>query len=1198
MIARPRSRRLLLISWVLGGALAATVPALAQDFDGDGVPDHLDLFPCDPTAAAEAFAPSQGEHAMLFFEDLWPAHSDLDFNDLVLAYNYAFLLDGQSRVVRIRLTLNALALGGTLDNGLGVHLPLPRSAVSSVTRRVGAGAPSVLQTQSGETEATFVVSQNLRELFGGAEGAINSLAGEPVRQGETIEVEIELAAPVATNLGLAPFDIYLFRSGSPGHETHRPQYPGTAAMPASLFAPGIGHARGARRFVDQQGLPFVLHVPNHTRFPRENAPISSLFPDIVGFAASAGASHRDFYTSQVRLEYAYDVMPLPFAGFISGDRFAQDGECLLPTCSDGAQNGAETGVDCGGGDCPACGERAGCASPSDCQSAVCVGGLCMAAACDDGVRNGGEADVDCGGPCSPCGAGRGCQAAADCASGVCSGGVCQAPSCSDGIRNGAEVDVDCGASCGACAVGRACNVHAECASVACAEGRCVAPTCVDSILNQSETDVDCGGAECLACQPGRSCALARDCRSSVCLAGVCQAASCSDGVQNGGEVDVDCGGSCAPCAAGRACTGAADCASGVCSGGVCQAPTCFDRVQNGAEVDVDCGGVCPACGSPPVCPPGDFTCSPENVALSALGGVAMATDSYGPNPPSSVNDGLIGNAHNGWGNNRQPNSALMVRFARSFHIHRMNMTWGGNTAGGWQSGRWLPVRYRLQYSNDAAALVTDSVESTRWTTFRVQSHNLATSFGRAEGGHIITTFRPADWGRTLAITFRPVEARAVRVVFDVHGLNADWWQGLLNEWQVIAGLSCRDGLQNAGETAVDCGGPTCAPCTSGSTCALGRDCTSGVCGAGGVCVPPSCSDGVSNGAETDVDCGGGCGPCGAGAGCFAPTDCASSVCQDLMCRAPTCSDGVTNGAESDVDCGGQCAGCPSGRLCSGGSDCTSLVCAGGYCQAPTCSDGVRNGGESGVDCGGSTCGRCPVGETCAFGSDCASGACSGGVCQAPSCNDGVMNGDETGVDCGGSCNACNVRGCQAWEAGCVETNVGLAANGAVASASDTYSSNPVSLVNDGFASGSHNGWGNGNVLNSRVMLRFPAVRRLFAVDFYWGGNGTGGWQAGSNYYLPTRYYLQVTTDPAAVVSDPPASPRWSTVTQSEHGLTTTQGALSGPNLIVNAPWGTWTTFSFFRTNALAVRAIFDGPSHGGSLWIGTLGEVQARAVNQ
>lgn len=52
--------------------------------------------------------------------------------------------------------------------------------------------------------------------------------------------------------------------------------------------------------------------------------------------------------------------------------------------------------------------------------------------------------------------------------------------------------------------------------------------------------------------------------------------------------------------------------------------------------------------------------------------------------------------------------------------------------------------------------------------------------------------------------------------------------------------TCSDGIQNQGETAIDCGGP-CAAC-------------------------PTCEDGIQNGNETAVDCGGSCSPCDTGGG--------------------------------------------------------------------------------------------------------------------------------------------------------------------------------------------------------------------------------------------------------------------------------------------------------------------------------------------
>lgn len=103
-----------------------------------------------------------------------------------------------------------------------------------------------------------------------------------------------------------------------------------------------------------------------------------------------------------------------------------------PTCSDGIQNGNETGVDCGGPDCDACptcddGIQNGNETGVDCGGPDCD----ACPTCDDGIQNGNETGVDCGGP--------------DCAA---------CPTCDDGVQNGDETGVDCGGSqCAPCGGG-------------------------------------------------------------------------------------------------------------------------------------------------------------------------------------------------------------------------------------------------------------------------------------------------------------------------------------------------------------------------------------------------------------------------------------------------------------------------------------------------------------------------------------------------------------------------------------------------------------------------------------------------------------------------------------------------------------------------------------------------------------------------
>jgi hypothetical protein len=97
---------------------------------------------------------------------------------------------------------------------------------------------------------------------------------------------------------------------------------------------------------------------------------------------------NDTYGDGICCQYgtgSYTLTDSDGAIIASGGAFGSSestGFCTDPpaaTCNDGIQNGAETGVDCGGPDCPAC--------PT----------------CNDGIQNGAETGVDCGGPdCAPC----------------------------------------------------------------------------------------------------------------------------------------------------------------------------------------------------------------------------------------------------------------------------------------------------------------------------------------------------------------------------------------------------------------------------------------------------------------------------------------------------------------------------------------------------------------------------------------------------------------------------------------------------------------------------------------------------------------------------------------------------------------------------------------------------------------------------
>ncbi|KXX70267.1 di-heme oxidoredictase family protein [Flammeovirga sp. SJP92] len=208
-----------------------------------------------------------------------------------------------------------------------------------------------------------------------------------------------------------------------------------------------------------------------------------------GLSGTCGGQLQLTFNGQPLYYYVGDNAQGDINGEGAGNEWYIVKELATNTCSDGIQNGDETGVDCGGS-CTPCLSGPGEGSCSDFGLTIidgqgilyysedlgtalylCLNGQCyapdvqedgyykrfvqIAANTDYTIKVQGSNEQEKVTQVSQC---------------------YFVPTCNDGIQNGDETGVDCG--------GSSCN---DC------------PTCEDGIQNGDETGVDCGGANCMSC---------------------------------------------------------------------------------------------------------------------------------------------------------------------------------------------------------------------------------------------------------------------------------------------------------------------------------------------------------------------------------------------------------------------------------------------------------------------------------------------------------------------------------------------------------------------------------------------------------------------------------------------------------------------------------------------------------------------------
>lgn len=279
-----------------GGSIDST------DTDGDDVLDGFDAYPEDSTQSFDEFIPGENDFGTVAYEDLWPYQGDYDFNDLVVDYNYQFILNSAGMAVKLKARFTVKAVGAGMSNGFGFVLSTPASDVASVTgQRLLDGRVTLAPNgvEAGQSQAVVIAFDHSHKVLGQPEGRfINTEVDGLQATPDTIEMEVVFANPMDPDaLGDAPFNPFIFTQRGRGHEVHLADQPPTDLASVALFGTGNDDSQPSqgRFYKTASNLPWAVQVPTPFDYPRERTPIIEAHLKFGEWAQSRGNKSSDWY---------------------------------------------------------------------------------------------------------------------------------------------------------------------------------------------------------------------------------------------------------------------------------------------------------------------------------------------------------------------------------------------------------------------------------------------------------------------------------------------------------------------------------------------------------------------------------------------------------------------------------------------------------------------------------------------------------------------------------------------------------------------------------------------------------------------------------------------------------------------------------------------------------------------------------------
>ena len=280
---------------------------VANDTDGDGIPDDEDDYPNDPGRAFNNYYPAS-TYGSLAFEDLWPGKGDYDFNDLVLDYRFTLVTNASNKISDINATFVIKAIGAGFSNGFGFQLPgsniiNDQINVSGLNLQENYITLNENGTESGQDKITVIVFDNSKKILQASSGfGVNVTPSESYITPDTTQINLNFISNIYTieDVNIQNFNPFLIIDGERGKEIHLPDMTPTNLANPDYFGTlnDDSNPGNNRYYKTSNNLPWAINIPESYSYTIEKAQIISGHLKFGEWAESGGVLFTDWYQNK------------------------------------------------------------------------------------------------------------------------------------------------------------------------------------------------------------------------------------------------------------------------------------------------------------------------------------------------------------------------------------------------------------------------------------------------------------------------------------------------------------------------------------------------------------------------------------------------------------------------------------------------------------------------------------------------------------------------------------------------------------------------------------------------------------------------------------------------------------------------------------------------------------------------------------